>query len=42
VPVETIRIRLGHKDVRATLSYFHVSDAEADSAMRNTVGQIPA
>ena len=42
VPVETIRIRLGHKDVRATLSYFHVSDAEADSAMRNTVGQVPA
>ena len=42
VPVETIRIRLGHKDVRATLSYFHVRDAEADSAMRNTVGQIPA
>jgi type 1 fimbriae regulatory protein FimB len=42
VPVEVIRIRLGHRDVRATLRYFHVSDSEADSAMRNTVGRIPA
>jgi integrase/recombinase XerD len=34
VPVEVIRIRAGHRDVRATLKYFHVQDSEGDAAVR--------
>jgi type 1 fimbriae regulatory protein FimB len=39
-PIEVIRIRAGHRDVKSTIQYFHVQDSEADSAMADTIGRI--
>ncbi|OHV28659.1 MULTISPECIES: tyrosine-type recombinase/integrase [Pseudofrankia] len=34
VPVETIRKRLGHADIRSTLIYAHKTDQAADADIR--------
>lgn len=39
-PIEVIRVRAGHRDVKSTIQYFHVQDSEADTAMADVVGQI--